>query len=588
MLDDRYPNKPDGQETSNNPSAQDQNNPNTSGQDTNSTARLNRAEMNNFNNTNQTNQYPYWQEIYPDQPSNRTQVNPYQSPADGGYTPAGGTTNPYAIPPANPTNPNPYRTVGSSTNPYATPAADGGYSNDYRTLPTAGGANPAPAPAKRKNTLGLLAAINGIFLVAIVALLAVFLINNGKQPATNPAPTAQAAVVPSNTSAASNNGATATTGGSTSNTVSASQTAATTPATAQQPAAATAGQLSVRQVTEKVKPAVVQVSNLQKQQTSPFGGRRGSANTGAASTDPVEAGVGSGVIYDKAGYILTNDHVVAGADALLVTLPDGRSYPATVVGTDVMTDLAVIKIDPKDGTIPVAELGDSSQLHVGDGLVAIGNALALPGGPTVTSGVVSALDRSVAEPGTAGANGQTTSAGPTLYGLIQTDAAINPGNSGGPLVNLQGQVIGLNTLGAGQAEPGVQAQGIGFAISINQAKDIAQQLVANGKVSHAYMGISYQPLTPAIASQLGVTLKQGAVLTTVQDGTPASQAGLKAGDIIVSADGKQLTGESALGEILNGHKPGDKITLQVVTPQSQGGDGQPHNVDITLGERPAN
>lgn len=571
MLDDRYPNKPDGQETSNNPSAQEQNNPPTPGQDTNSTSRLNRAEMNNTN----TNQYPYWQEIYSGQTANRAQANPYQSPA-------GGTTNPYAIPPA---NTNPYRTVGSSTNPYATPAADGGYSSDYRTNPTAVGANPAPvalAPAKRKSTLGLLAVINGIFLVAIVALLAVFLINNGKQANTTPAPTAQAAVVPSNNTAAPTAAATA-------NTVSASQTAAaTTAATAPQPAAANGTQLSVRQVAEKVKPAVVQVSNLQKQQTNPFGGRRGSSNTGAASSEPVEAGVGSGVIYDKAGYILTNDHVVTGADALLVTLPDGRAFPATVVGTDAFTDLAVIKIDPKDDTIPVAELGDSSQLHVGDGLVAIGNALALPGGPTVTSGVVSALDRSVAEPGTTGANGQTTSTGPTLYGLIQTDAAINPGNSGGPLVNLQGQVIGLNTLGAGQAEPGVQAQGIGFAISINQAKDIARQLVANGKVSHAYMGISYQPLTPAIASQLGVTLKQGAVLTTVQDGTPAANAGLKAGDIIVSADGKQLTGESALGEILNGHKPGDKITLQVVTPQSQGGDGQPHNVDITLGERPAN
>ena len=139
---------------------------------------------------------------------------------------------------------------------------------------------------------------------------------------------------------------------------------------------------------------------------------------------------------------------------------------------------------------------------------------------------------------------------------------------------------------AGEAEPGVQAQGIGFAISINQAKDIAQQLVANGKVSHAYMGISYEPLTPAIASQLGVSLKDGAVLTQVLNGTPAESAGLKAGDIITQADGKQLTGESALGEILNGHKPGDKITLQVVTPQSQGGNGQPRNVEITLGERP--
>lgn len=574
MLDDRYPNKPDGQEIPGNPSAQDQNSPANPGQDTNSTARFNRTDL---PNPNSTAQYPYWHEIYADQSANRTQNNPYQTPSAGGYTPAGGTANPYSIPQAN--NTNPYRTPGSSTNPYATPAADGGYSNDYRTIPTAVDPGPAPAAqAKRRNTLGLLAVINGIFLVAIVALLAVFLLNNnGKTNNNTPVPTAQAAAAPANTTAAANSNPTAT---------SAPATAAAT--TAQQPAASNGADLSVRQVAEKVKPAVVQVSNLQKQQTNPFGGRRGSSNNGNnANSTPVEAGVGSGIIYDKAGYILTNDHVVTGADALLVTLPDGRAYPATLVGADQMTDLAVIKIDPKNDTIPVAELGDSSQLHVGDGLVAIGNALALPGGPTVTSGVVSALDRSVAEPGSTGSNVQVTSTGPTLYGLIQTDAAINPGNSGGPLVNLQGQVVGINTLGAGEAEPGVQAQGIGFAISINQAKDIAQQLVANGKVSHAYMGIAYVPLTPAIASQLGVSLKDGAVLTTVQGGTPAAAAGLKQGDIIISADGKQLTGESALGEILNGHKPGDKITLQVVTPQSQGGDGQPHNVDITLGERPA-
>jgi S1-C subfamily serine protease len=575
MLDDRYPNKPDGQETPNNLSAQDQNNPANPGQDTNSTARFNRADL---NNTNNTGQYPYWHEIYSDQSndqSRRTQTNPYQSPSAGGYTPAGGTANPYNIPAAN--NTNPYRTLGSSTNPYATPAADGGYNNDYRTIPTAVDPNPAPAaPAKRRGVMGLLIAINGIFLVAIVALLVVFLLNNNpKTTNTVIPPTAQAAA---NTTVASNPTAT-------SAPVNNQATAAATTA-AQQPATSNGTDLSVRQVAEKVKPAVVQVSNMQKQQVNPFGGRRGSSN-GSASSEPVEAGVGSGIIYDKAGYILTNDHVVTGADALLVTLPDGRSFPATVIGTDQLTDLAVIKIDPGDAAIPVADLGDSSQLHVGDGVVAIGNALALPGGPTVTSGVVSALDRSVAEPGETGPTGQPTSTGPTLYGLVQTDAAINPGNSGGPLVNLQGQVIGINTLGAGEAEPGVQAQGIGFAISINQAKDIAQQLVANGKVSHAYMGISYVPLTPAIASQLGVSLKDGAVLSTVQGGTPAAAAGLKEGDIIVSADGKQLVGESALGEILNDHKPGDKITLQVVTPQSQGGSGQPRNVDITLGERPA-
>lgn len=556
MSEDRYPTQPDGQEIPGNPSNQSSPviPPVANGQNlsSNQTGQYRQPEAN-------TSRYPYWQEIYSGQSPNRTQVNPYQSPADGGYTSPGDSTNSYGAPVP---NTNPYRSsVASPTNPYNSPVASGGYTTDYRTLPVSPAVN-QPVQPKRKSNLALLTVINGIFLVAIIAVVAVFLLNNNKSQNVNTPAINPVAAAPANTIAP-----TAPTGTTTS-----------APVAAVQPAAGT--QLSVRQVAEAVKPAVVQVSNLQKA-TSQLGSRNGRTT----STDPVETGVGSGIIYDKAGYILTNSHVVIGADALLVTLPDGRSYPATLVGQDQMTDLAVIKIDPKEDTIPIAVLGDSASLHVGDGLVAIGNALALPGGPTVTSGVVSALDRSVAEPGTTGATGAAT-AGPTLYGLIQTDAAINPGNSGGPLVDLQGQIIGINTLGAGQAEPGVQAQGIGFAISINQAKDIAKQLVANGKVSHAYMGISYQPLTPAIASQLGVSLKEGAVLTTVQSGTPADKAGLKVGDIITSADGKQLIGESALGQILNGHKPGDKITLQVVSPQSNGGNSQPHSVEITLGERP--
>ncbi|MDB5081118.1 MAG: HtrA2 peptidase [Chloroflexi bacterium] len=560
MFENRYPNQPDGQETpgpenkSNNPIIPPAT-PDQSATSNNLTGQYRRVESG-------TSQYPYWQEIYPDQAPNRTQVNPYQSPADGGYTANSGVTNPYQR-----TTTNPYRSAVTSTSPYQTPAADGGFGPDYRNQPFNNQPAPASQPAakKRKSSLGLIAAINGIFLIAILALLVVFLLNGRPNTTANPTSAPVARANPTATAATANtNPATTNSNAGVSNVAPASQPVAP------------GSQLSVRQVSEKVKPAVVQISNLQN--ASQIGSRNGRQGTNGT----VEAGVGSGIIYDKAGYILTNYHVITGADSLLVTLPDGRAFPATLVGSDQMTDLAVIKVDPKEDTIPVAVLGDSSSLYVGDGVVAIGNALSLPGGPTVTAGVISALDRSVAEPGTA------TAAGPTLYGLIQTDAAINPGNSGGPLVDLQGQVIGINTLGAGQAEPGVQAQGIGFAISINQAKDIAQQLVANGKVSHAYMGISYQPLTPAIATQLGVTIKNGAVLTTVQPGNPAAQAGLKTGDIITSVDGKPLTGESALGQILNGHKPGDKITVQVISPQSNGGNGQPRNVEITLTERPAN
>ena len=185
---------------------------------------------------------------------------------------------------------------------------------------------------------------------------------------------------------------------------------------------------AIRDVAKAVSPSVVQVTN------------EVAASTFTSSQD-IPAGVGSGVIYDAQGYILTNNHVVEGADKLVVALPDGRSFPATLVGRDPMTDIAVIQIQANN--LPVAQLGDSTQLEVGEWVVAIGNALALPGGATVTQGVVSALGRAVQEP-----PDQTTgAAGPYLFDLVQTDAPINPGNSGGPLVTLDGQVIGINTLG---------------------------------------------------------------------------------------------------------------------------------------------
>ena len=332
------------------------------------------------------------------------------------------------------------------------------------------------------------------------------------------------------------------------------------PASALAPAAGQGADFStaIRWVAQEVKPAVVQITNEQVQVdqfNQPF---------------TVPAGVGSGVIYDAQGHILTNAHVVAGAEQLLVALPDGRSFPGKLVGQDPQTDLAVVQISGDH--LPVAQLGDSRQLQVGDWVVAIGNALALPGGPTVTAGLVSALGRTVQEPGS------WRQQGPYLFDVIQTSAPINPGNSGGPLANLAGQVVGINTLIADQAEPGVQAEGIGFAIAISTAKPIADQLVATGQVTHAFLGMDYVTLTPSLALRLRTAQKQGVVVARVTRGSPAFNAGLQPGDIITQADGTPLLDDSVLAGLVNAHQPGDTLTMQVLR------DDQAFSVQVVLGE----
>ncbi|HEU5424439.1 MAG TPA: trypsin-like peptidase domain-containing protein [Nitrolancea sp.] len=299
---------------------------------------------------------------------------------------------------------------------------------------------------------------------------------------------------------------------------------------------------------------------------------------------PIPTGLGSGFIYDNQGHILTNNHVVAGAQALLVTLPDGRSFKGNdvkVVGTDPQTDLAVLQITGNN--LPVIKLGDSSQLQVGQWLVAMGYALGLEGQPTVTSGVASALGRTVQEPSPpsqSGASGQSNQAGPFLFDVIQTDAAINPGNSGGPLTTLNGEVVGINTLVAGMAEPGVPAQGIGFAIAINTAKKIADQIVKTGHAVHPFVGIAYVPLNPALAAQLNTSVSAGILVQDVVSGSPAAQAGLTKGDIITQVDGTDLKTDSAFAQMIEGHHPGDSVSLTVVR------NGQPQQVKVTLGTRP--
>jgi S1-C subfamily serine protease len=322
------------------------------------------------------------------------------------------------------------------------------------------------------------------------------------------------------------------------------QTGAVQPTAAPLATAPVAGQLQptgnlendVRAVANKVRPAVVFVGIIASLQQF---------------SQPVPVGNGSGAIIDRQGHILTNNHVVAQAQALKVTLPDGRSFDAQIIGTDRATDLAVIQI--QGDNLPTIPLGDSDRLQVGDWVVAVGNALGLEGGPTVTAGVVSALNRTIDEGN-----------GAALYGLIQTDAAINPGNSGGPLVNLQGELVGINTAVPGPTGQGFQPFGIGFAISVKEARSIAQQLISQGHVTRPYLGIVPLTVTPAIRVQARLSVNSGVAVTSVAMNSPAAQAGLRPGDVIVAADGKPITNDGQLRQAIDAHQVGDTIELTIV------------------------
>jgi serine protease Do len=272
---------------------------------------------------------------------------------------------------------------------------------------------------------------------------------------------------------------------------------------------------------------------------------------------------GSGIIIDKKGYIVTNNHVVEGATSITVSLPDGRSFDATLVGADSATDLAVIKIEGDN--LPTASFGNSSAMRAGDWVVAIGNALALDGGPTVTAGVVSATGRSIEE-----------SSGVTLYDLIQTDAAINPGNSGGPLINLNGEVIGINTAKISSED----VSGVGFAISSDSAKPVVDELITKGYVTRPYLGASLVTVTSAIANYYHLGTDTGALISQVVQNGPAAKAGLKAGDVIATVDGKTIrTSDDAIKAIRN-RSIGD--TIQVTFYR---GDNL-QSASVTLAENP--
>ena len=333
--------------------------------------------------------------------------------------------------------------------------------------------------------------------------------------------------------------------------------APTTPQAATGVALAEALQMGFVDVAQQVRPAVVHLGTIQRAKS-----RRG-PNLPQGNDDPFfrdffnqffgsegpdsrsefrRPGLGSGVIIDKRGLVLTNFHVVKGADEILIRLSDKREYRGQILGTDPKTDLAVVKFQP-DHEVTVASLGNSDVLRVGEWAIAIGNPFGLD--QTVTVGVISATGRS--DVGIA-----------TYENFIQTDASINPGNSGGPLINLKGQVVGINTAIV------TAGQGIGFAIPINMVKRVVDQLVDKGKVVRGWLGVALQPLSLDLAQSLGLEGTNGAVVGSTITGSPAAQAGLEQGDVIVAFDKTPVEDYRHVQRLVAETRVGKSVTLQIV------------------------
>jgi S1-C subfamily serine protease len=358
-----------------------------------------------------------------------------------------------------------------------------------------------------------------------------------------------------------------------------SSTIAAAPATFASPtslASSSSGKAeTVNQIYTQDSPGVVYITAQEKAQTSPFN-PFGQSGGGTAT--------GSGFVIDNSGHIITNAHVVADASSVTVRVggEDGQTFDAKVVGTDPSTDVAVLSVDSGGDQLQPVPLGSDSGVEVGDPVVAIGNPFGLD--RTATAGIVSAVQRQINAPN-----------GFTIDNAIQTDAPINPGNSGGPLIDASGRVIGINS----QIESGGQSNGnvgIGFAIPIDSAREIAQQLIDNGQVQHAFLGISGTDLTPQIADVLNLQANSGALVQSVVSGSPADKAGISAGDAQVTIDGQQLnaggdvitavdgTPVSSMDDVVaavDAKKPGDSIQLTL----QHGGDTR--NVTVQLTDRPA-
>lgn len=320
---------------------------------------------------------------------------------------------------------------------------------------------------------------------------------------------------------------------------------------------------AIVEVVQKVSPAVVYIGTEQEVE-SRFRGRRSPLEEffGGMGAEPERqriSGLGSGAIIDPSGIIVTNDHVIRGASAIHVILADGRSFDAEVIGSDAANDLAVLKVNAKEA-LPIAKLGTSSDLMIGETVVAIGSPFGLS--KTVTAGVVSAV-------------GRTFRADNRVYNdFVQTDAAINPGNSGGPLFNLNGEVVGINTAIAGEGS------GIGFAVPSNLVKSLLPQLEKKGAVTRGWLGLMVQDMTPDLGEALGAPVKEGAVVTDVTAETAAARAGLRPDDIIVAADGQPIDSAGALTRLVAQKPPGAELTLALYR------DAKKRDVKAKLGTRP--
>jgi 2-alkenal reductase len=311
---------------------------------------------------------------------------------------------------------------------------------------------------------------------------------------------------------------------------------------------------SITQSVQKVGPAVVTVVGTIPGQPTIFG------PTGEQRVS------GTGFFITGDGYIITNNHVVEGTQEVEIILSDGTQQTASLVGTDPYADIAVLKAD---GNVPaVAALGNSDVLDPGESVIAIGSPLG-DFKNTVTVGVVSATGRSI-----------DTGQGYTIENLIQTDAAINQGNSGGPLVNLAGEVIGVNTLVVRQSPTGNVAEGLGFAIPINAVQAVAEQIIEQGYFARPYMGVSFQPINPEIAARYDLQAEWGAFITKVEPGSPASNAGIREGDIITEVGDITLDETHSYVNALFNYQPGEQIPLTVVR------DGAVVQLQISLGEAP--
>jgi len=326
------------------------------------------------------------------------------------------------------------------------------------------------------------------------------------------------------------------------------------------------------QVAESVNPTVVQIRAqrvVEREMRTPFEGTPFEdffrpPGGGDNERQFRSQGLGSGVVIQSNGYIVTNNHVVEGADELSVVMQDNQEYNAEIVGTDAFSDLAVIKIDQTG--LPAVSFGTNENVKAGQWVLAFGSPLSEDLQNTVTAGIVSAVGRI------------STSTSQINLGseLIQTDAAINRGNSGGPLVNLQGELIGINSAIFSRTGGNV---GIGFAIPVDVVRNVTSQLIEQGEVQRGYLGVGFDRVTETLAQALGVP-RGSAQVTQVQDGTPAEEAGLEQGEIIVAVDGQQLNNFNQLRTIISNKRPGDTISLRVVNQ-----DGDERTVSVELGSR---